>query len=59
MHAFTHTDVHTDILRRLKQTFAPIFITYTTVGLHTKHMFTHSQFADIHKSKLYMHNINS
>ena len=58
MHAFTRTDVHTDILRRYEQIFAYVFITYTLVRLHTN-MFTHSQCADVHKSNLYTHNINA
>ena len=34
MPAFTHTNVHTGILRRLEQTFAHVFITYTPVSIH-------------------------
>ena len=35
MRAFTPTNAQTDVLWRLEQTFAYVFITYTPVGLHT------------------------
>ena len=54
MHTYTHTDLYTDILRRLEQMLAHVYITYIPVGQH-KHTFSHSQCADVFRSKLYMH----
>ena len=52
MRAFTCTDIHTGILRRLEQTFAHVFITYMPVGPYTN-TFTHIVSAKMYISSSY------